>query len=321
MIGIYKIENKINGKVYIGQSKSVEYRWWRHKKNLNANKHENQYLQNSWNKNGEDAFDFVLIEECLEEELNDKEIYWIQKYDSYNNGYNLTLGGEGTKYIIPLLQFDLTGTFINEWDGVYIAASELGINPSNIYGCCNKRYKHAGKYIWIFKRDYINEKSLQWYLENQHTKNIDQYDLYGNFIKRWNCEQDIKRDLGLSVASCCLHNTYSCGGYIFKFAYDNLELTEEYCYFVRNVLKMINSKSFYQVDRNANIIKHYISLNEAVLDGWNERCINECCRGLRKQYKGYLWVWEENIDNITIDYCADIFNNKQPAKKLHSFTI
>ena len=72
MIGIYKIKNKVNGKVYIGQSIRIEKRWIDHKKTLRSNSHRNIYLQNAWNKYGEENFIHEIIEECDISELNDK---------------------------------------------------------------------------------------------------------------------------------------------------------------------------------------------------------------------------------------------------------
>lgn len=94
--GIYKIENKLNGKVYIGQSINIEERWKKHRTISNNINHEckNYPLYRSIYKNGLDNFDFSIIEECLEDKLNEREIYWIKYYNSYiPNGYNQTLGG------------------------------------------------------------------------------------------------------------------------------------------------------------------------------------------------------------------------------------
>lgn len=100
--GIYAIKNKINNKLYIGKSIDVNVRYYsRHRKNLINNNHGNDHLQKSWNKYGEQNFEFYIIEECSEEKLNEREIYWINYYKSYNNkyGYNMTLGGDGGSLI------------------------------------------------------------------------------------------------------------------------------------------------------------------------------------------------------------------------------
>ena len=90
MIGIYKIENLVNGKVYIGQSKHIKQRFEEHSSRLLKNKHENLYLQRAWNKYGEENFKFEVIEECEEEKLTEREQYWIDYYGGINcdNTYN-----------------------------------------------------------------------------------------------------------------------------------------------------------------------------------------------------------------------------------------
>ena len=78
IIGIYKIKCLKNNKVYIGQSVNIMQRWYVHKTKLRANKHDNIYLQNAWNKYGERNFEFSLIERCKKEELDSKEEYYIK---------------------------------------------------------------------------------------------------------------------------------------------------------------------------------------------------------------------------------------------------
>lgn len=96
LTGIYKIENLVNGKVYIGQSINVANRWRVHRYDLRNNRRVGSHLQNAWNKYGEENFKFEIIEECSSTELNEREIYWIEYYK--NTGvYNLTDGGEGIK--------------------------------------------------------------------------------------------------------------------------------------------------------------------------------------------------------------------------------
>lgn len=99
--GIYKIENLINGKVYIGQSVDIIGRWYDHKRE-SKDKTRNGYkypLYRAIRKYGLKNFKFEIIEECSEEELNHKERYYIELYKSYinwenSNGYNQTIGGD-----------------------------------------------------------------------------------------------------------------------------------------------------------------------------------------------------------------------------------
>lgn len=102
--GIYKIENLINGKVYIGQSSDIYKRWYNHKRTSHTPTLEgyNYPLYKAFRKYGIENFNFEIIEKCSEEELNEKEMYYIEIYRSFTgfkdgNGYNQTLGGEGTR--------------------------------------------------------------------------------------------------------------------------------------------------------------------------------------------------------------------------------
>lgn len=95
MIGIYKIQNLINGKVYIGQSVHIERRFREHK----YSDKNNSLIHKAIKKYGIENFSFEVIEECDYLLLDEREIYWISHYNSTNKekGYNLTQGGQGTR--------------------------------------------------------------------------------------------------------------------------------------------------------------------------------------------------------------------------------
>lgn len=93
--GIYAIENKITKEKYIGLSIKVRSRWKKHRYELNNNKHHSAKLQNAWNKYGEENFKFYIIRFAFSEvDLSQLEKFYIEKYDTYMNGYNCTPGGE-----------------------------------------------------------------------------------------------------------------------------------------------------------------------------------------------------------------------------------
>ena len=94
--GIYRITNKINGKKYIGQSVNIEKRWTNEIASaFNENSASFSYpLSRAFRKYGIQNFSFEVVQECSLSELNDAEMNWIQKENSFMNGYNQTLGGD-----------------------------------------------------------------------------------------------------------------------------------------------------------------------------------------------------------------------------------
>ncbi len=93
---IYKVTNKVNGKIYIGQTiKSLNVRRNRHISDALLDK-SNAYFHNAIRKYGKKNFKWEIITEYNSiKELNDAEIRIIQEHNSFENGYNLTCGGEG----------------------------------------------------------------------------------------------------------------------------------------------------------------------------------------------------------------------------------
>lgn len=91
--GIYVLENKVDGKKYIGSSNDIARRKKEHYYDLRHSQHINPHLQNAWNKYGEENFMFKLIDYPINNEtlLLEREDSWMIKYNSLNKkyGYNL----------------------------------------------------------------------------------------------------------------------------------------------------------------------------------------------------------------------------------------
>ena len=105
MCGIYRVINNINGKIYVGKSVNIKERW-------NTHIRESKVNDEQWNSNyrgvrtpfhaamrkyGIENFTFEVLEECDQEQLNEKEKYWIKELNAIDReiGYNVTLGGDG----------------------------------------------------------------------------------------------------------------------------------------------------------------------------------------------------------------------------------
>lgn len=137
LCGIYCIENLINNKKYIGLSGDIKRRWIEHLSELRRGVHINVYLQRAWEKYGEDAFQFYIVELCAEESLGERERYYIKAYHtlSHEQGYNLTIGGENTasgKPVISLLTRQI-------YPLVREAAQDAGVADITMIDWCRRR--------------------------------------------------------------------------------------------------------------------------------------------------------------------------------------
>lgn len=94
---IYKITNQINGKSYIGKTNlpSIQERFKEHIQDSKRTRMEKRPLYPAMNKYGCENFKIEQIEECSPDEVEEREKYWIEYYNTHKCGYNATLGGDG----------------------------------------------------------------------------------------------------------------------------------------------------------------------------------------------------------------------------------
>lgn len=149
--GIYKFTNKINGKIYIGQSVNIERRIGEH-----FCRHDGTPFHLALEKYGRDNFIIEILEECNIDVLDDREKYYISLYDSENKnkGYNRTSGGEG-RAKKSVKQYDSKGNLIKEYDSISLASAETGVPSPNIQACCGLKpgRKSAGGFQWRYSDD------------------------------------------------------------------------------------------------------------------------------------------------------------------------
>ena len=196
--GIYKIKNKVNGKVYIGQSIDIEKRWQRHIGNINTSdeKKYNLYLYQAIRKYGIENFEFSIIEECDQSLLDKKESYWIKYYNSHNKeyGYNLTDGGTNPPFTGKMVhQYDLDGNYIQSFESAAEAARHYGVIAATITSCCYgiKTNPTACGYLWRF--DYQNPPEP--YIRKANRYDIEEYDLDDNLLRSFSSLAELARTI------------------------------------------------------------------------------------------------------------------------------
>lgn len=213
MCGIYKIQNLINSKTYIGCSVNIEERWRHHKQlyNNSASFEYNKPLYCAIRKYGIENFSFEVIEECTADLLAEKEQYYIQifdccRLDGIEKGYNLTRGGEGYlihdyQEIIELWKNGLNQKEIAQLIHTDEATIIRALNTSDISSL--ERRRRAGYNT--------AKKSMQPVL---------QYDKQYNFIKEFASMSEAARETQTDqhdIKRVCIGERRTAGGYIWKY--------------------------------------------------------------------------------------------------------
>lgn len=322
MIGIYKITNQINGKCYIGQSVDIDRRLKEHfmpSKYNNPSRIEYNYAINiAIRKYGIKNFTLEIIEQCSEDQLDEKECYWINYYDSYNNGYNSTLGGrKGPHSPKPqIYQYDIQGNFIAEYKDGYEAAYKNNFSYENIRKVIDTKRKN-GRYATF--------NNYQW-LTTKYEKITDAYN--GNPIIVFNFEgkkigfyestelaaKEMNEQEATIRKSCIHHNT--TGRYAqYRYWRENPNLEQ-----IPPKQNNNNGKAVNQYDLNGNYVTTFKSITAAAKTlQIDENGISACCNhsSYQKSAGNFLWTFygedalkpyiAKNSNGMVIQY--DLNNN------------
>ena len=301
---IYKIYNDINDKIYIGQTKkTVEYRFKEHFRQAQYEKEgirPSTYFHNAINKYGQKHFFVSILEKCKDDFLDEREIYWIQHYNSYKNGYNSTPGGQNDIKKISykkVIQYDLNGNFKTIFNNSDEAAKEVGVDASYIRNACNPNTtnKSAGQYQWrYYTEKYPQQISPITGKSGKVKTKVKQYDLKGNYIRTFESAIEAAKathQTRRNISFACEKKQDRAGNYQWRYENDSdapgnliAKRLSKYC----NPLIPILQK-----DKQGNLIKEWESIIEAAeclhLDA---KKIGLTCEQKQKIYNKYQWQYK-----------------------------
>ena len=149
--GIYKIENLINKKVYIGQSNNIFKRYHSHHKSDCFNENSPAYnfqIYQAIRKYGIENFSITVLELCDIDKLNDREQFWINYYDSFKNGYNRTKGGQHWSENIHSAETEEKRRLTRE-------------KNNSLKGDKHPRAKVSNDEVWNIRQRYIDGETIE----------------------------------------------------------------------------------------------------------------------------------------------------------------
>lgn len=306
---LYCHTNKINGKKYIGISKQLpSHRWQNGKGYKGCPKFEKAIKKYGW----ENFEHEILFKNLTKQEASDLEQQYIEQYDTVNNGYNVLQGGLDNSVNGANLfdkqtvnQYTLDKQLVHTWESAMEVERELGFNHSAITQACRREAVVSYNYLWRYADDCndiddIIIQSTNCFHNVQHNRNrqVNQYDLQGNFIKTWDCILDIAKAFNkptVLFTNCCnrkpIHDNPQS---YFKTAYGYQWRYVDDCDDVLTDTKNQKCRAVYEIDINNNIIHEFASMQEAK-DFYhdNKMAICDVCNGRQKSTKGHIFCYKD----------------------------
>lgn len=311
--GIYQILNKINNKIYIGQSIDIERRWCQHRYGKGS-----LILRNAIKKYGIDNFEFSILEEIeftnkaeMVEMLTALEQKWFDLKEPYKEGYNVDksskpnltpnkdkyFGDRISKIKIennhcgkPINQFALDGSFIKKWISAAQIERVLGYRAENISACCLKKQNSSNNFIWRFEHDLLTNNDIDLANKSKRMSEVRQYNLRGDLLNTFENVKDASQKTKIKesiIREACSGRIKTGNNFIWKFKNEELIL-----------LNHIDKKDYpiKQLSLNGELIMNwdnvYAAINKLNFSRNSVREIYKCCENKKDKCLGYKWEWD-----------------------------
>jgi len=276
--GIYSI-NSVSDKekVYIGSSIDIPKRWMTHKSDLRRGAHKNRYLQNTYDKHGENCFEYKVVESCHPDARKDLEQHYI---DTLNPVYNIVKKVDSFPPTNkPVIRYDLKTEEELEDYVSGAAAEEAGYNKVAISRCCNGvRFSHKN-FGWKFADGSTVRKEIG----TRYGKAVISYEpLTGKDVEQYdNISAAMDEGFDQSkISNCCRGKRETHAGLGWRFEDEEARIFEK--------VREIKAVEKVCLD-TGEILKFYENAYRAKADGFNPNLIRLCLYGNRREHKGFGW--------------------------------
>lgn len=292
---IYLITNDENGKKYVGQTtKTVSERWAQHRLESRLDRAVSS-LYRAIRKYGQDKFSVTTLckvtaqtKDALKTALDASEIEFIEQYDTYNNGYNMTKGGAVRDHLeIRVAQYSLDGKFIREFNSM-LETEEFGFSRPSVGMVCNGKLRSHNGFLWRISDgnppQTIEVPPLR--VSHKPAMNIAMYSSDGKLVDTFKSLLEIRTRYGIVVTTKIVENQNAVRGYRFSM-FDDEPLPELNWERKRDP----QATAVVQLDKDMHVVAEYKSFSDAsrAVGGKGISCISEACRGKRKTAYGYYW--------------------------------
>jgi hypothetical protein len=249
---IYRITNILTNKHYVGSTFNLKERISRHVNYLNRNCHHSWKLQESFTIHTIKNFIVEVLEDCEKmnnDELHNREIFYIKKFDSVINGFNCILNSKKYKKFkqtsnsiskqiksrsIPVIGINITTKEKIYFESLSDAAKFINDQSTNITKCCKGVLRFVKNFVFVYNKDFdlnidytilkkrkYNRNSdslLARGKSNKLSKKVYKYDLQGNFIKEYHsrsyCEKE--NNLKKECLRTIIPKQTPLGGFLYK---------------------------------------------------------------------------------------------------------
>lgn len=273
---IYVIKNDINDKLYVGKTiTTINDRWLHH---LDAYQKYDWHLYRAMRKYGIEHFWIEEIEQCSDKIINEREVYWIDKLDTFNSGYNMTIGGDGR---ITLDRQKI----VELWNQGYSALQIADLIGSGWSSPIIDILKQQG----LYDAEEIKKRKMIDIANKQSQQRIIQYDANANIINIFNSREEASQKTGIhrkNIATA-LDTGAGAGGFLWGKEGDIPPQPRK--------IKTGKVRQVEQIDlQTGEVIATYKNASEAARAiNTAATSISAVCRGTRNKHRGFGWRYIE----------------------------